>query len=77
MGSAGPPDALGWGSRTPESGLRGWLMRSAAPGSADEAGSREMTAEALRRLLSLEARRVPLMRIRSIVEPFLVDINIG
>jgi hypothetical protein len=59
LGSAGPPDVLGWGSRAPESGLRGWLLRSAAPpasSSGDGASSAQMTAQALRRLLSLEAR---------------------
>ena len=58
LGSAGPPDVLGWGARTPEAGLRGWLLRTAAgPASSGEGeSSAGMTAQALRRLLSLEAR---------------------
>ncbi|KAK9838450.1 hypothetical protein WJX81_000079 [Elliptochloris bilobata] len=59
LGAAGPPDALGYGARTPEAGLRGWLLRSTAPGGSEEASTRELTAEALARLLSLE-RRNPL-----------------
>ena len=53
LGSAGLPEALGYGAHTPEPGIRGWLQRR----SPEEAAHTDaLTADALRRLLSLEVQ---------------------
>ena len=55
LGAAGPPEALGYGARAPEPGIRGWLQRR----SPEEAAHTEaLTADALQRLLSLEVQAI-------------------